>query len=131
MKCNCNEDIKTGWTEIKCCNICGYPEKTEPWEIQIPTKEWEKQLRLILKNRLSNRVNPRYLEWIATNKNPNYHGSHEVKKRNDLMIAKRDPESHLYREYEDYTENHLQCLENIFDYVEYLQNKLVENNIKF
>lgn len=28
--CCCYE--RTGWTAIKCCNICGYPMPTEPWK---------------------------------------------------------------------------------------------------
>lgn len=31
MKCKCKED--EGWTTIACCNKCGYPIKTEPWDI--------------------------------------------------------------------------------------------------
>jgi hypothetical protein len=30
QKCRCGE--RTGWTAIKCCNICGYPMPTEPWK---------------------------------------------------------------------------------------------------
>ena len=32
MKCNCGSK-STGWTTIACCNICGLPIPTEPWEI--------------------------------------------------------------------------------------------------
>ena len=24
-KCKCTPDETTGWTEVKCCNICGKP----------------------------------------------------------------------------------------------------------
>ena len=27
--CHCNEP--TGWTTVKCCNICGYPIPSENW----------------------------------------------------------------------------------------------------
>lgn len=94
-------------------------------------EEWEKQLRLILKNRLSIRKNPQYLQWIAEFGDLSMHGDHICKKSMDLLIAKRKPSEHLYREYHDYTENYLQSLENLFNYVEYLQKKLVDNHIKF
>lgn len=50
MKCKCKED--EGSTTIACCNKCGLPLKTEPWEFQIKTtlnllisKEEEMRLR--------------------------------------------------------------------------------------
>ena len=45
-------------------------------------------------------------------------------RRNDLLIALRTNESHISKEYEDYTENFLQALENLFEYVEFLQEEL-------
>jgi len=30
-KCACSVDETTGWTEVKCCNICGKPIKSENW----------------------------------------------------------------------------------------------------
>lgn len=27
MYCGCNNEQKTGWTKIKCCNVCGKPDE--------------------------------------------------------------------------------------------------------
>lgn len=35
MKCKCKED--KGYTTIACCNECGLPLKTEPWEFKVDT----------------------------------------------------------------------------------------------
>ena len=29
--CACSVDETTGWTTVKCCNICGKPIKSENW----------------------------------------------------------------------------------------------------
>lgn len=29
--CACSVDETTGWTEVKCCNICGKPIKGQNW----------------------------------------------------------------------------------------------------
>ena len=34
MKCNCGDE-STGNTTICCCNVCGLPIKTEPWNINV------------------------------------------------------------------------------------------------
>lgn len=31
-KCKCTPDETTGWTEVKCCNICGKPVE-EFWSV--------------------------------------------------------------------------------------------------
>jgi len=31
-RCRCERGESTGWTTIACCNICGLPEQTEPWD---------------------------------------------------------------------------------------------------
>jgi hypothetical protein len=31
-RCHCEPGESTGWTTIACCNICGLPEQTEPWD---------------------------------------------------------------------------------------------------
>ena len=84
---------------------------------------FDKQLRLILKNRLSNRANPKYLQWLNENKKtPTLtDNDHIAKRRNDLLIAVRDNKTHISDEYKDYTDNFIQALENIFDYIEDIQ----------
>ena len=37
MKCNCGEK-STGYTTIRCCNICGLPLPDEPWKFQMNEK---------------------------------------------------------------------------------------------
>lgn len=29
--CTCGVELTTGWTEVKCCNICGKPIEGEVW----------------------------------------------------------------------------------------------------
>jgi len=29
--CTCGVEVTTGWTEVKCCNICGKPIEGEVW----------------------------------------------------------------------------------------------------
>jgi hypothetical protein len=29
--CTCGIEVTTGWTEVKCCNICGKPIEGEVW----------------------------------------------------------------------------------------------------
>jgi hypothetical protein len=36
--CKCPEEIKTGWTEVKCCNICG--KSVEPFWNAREESEW-------------------------------------------------------------------------------------------
>lgn len=90
--------------------------------------KWEKQLRLILKNRLSTRKSSRYLAWIASQYSSELQGDHIAKKSMDLLIAKRKPSEHLYNEYDGYTDNFIQALENLFDYVKYLEGINESNN---
>lgn len=30
--CECSVEETTGWTQIKCCNICGFPVKGQMWD---------------------------------------------------------------------------------------------------
>lgn len=32
--CNCTVEETTGWTTVKCCNICGLPIKGEVWDFE-------------------------------------------------------------------------------------------------
>jgi hypothetical protein len=33
-KCNCTPEETTGWTTVKCCNICGLPIQAEVWDFE-------------------------------------------------------------------------------------------------
>ena len=35
MKCKCKVEETTGWTTVKCCNICGLPIQSEQWNFRI------------------------------------------------------------------------------------------------
>lgn len=45
-KCQCGEN-STGWTEIKCCNICGFPHPDEKldWRLAVGKAEVDKTLK--------------------------------------------------------------------------------------
>lgn len=89
--------------------------------------EFEKQLRLILKNRLSTRDNKEYIQWRLERKRNFNDLDHIAKKRNDLLLAERNHNEHISDEYKNYTDNFINALEELFTYVEYLQNKLNNN----
>lgn len=42
-KCLC--DDRTGWTTVKCCNLCGYPMPDEKWECKSTPAPNEKDQR--------------------------------------------------------------------------------------
>ena len=48
FKCKCGE-ASTGWTEIKCCNICGKPHKDEkiPWSLGVSSADLLSALELL------------------------------------------------------------------------------------
>ena len=33
-KCTCTPEETTGWTTVKCCNICGLPIQAEVWDFE-------------------------------------------------------------------------------------------------
>ena len=37
MKCKCTDS--TGDTTIRCCNVCGLPLQSEPWDVPIPSSD--------------------------------------------------------------------------------------------
>lgn len=36
-QCKCTQDQTTGWSEVKCCNICGLPIQEEDWDFHEAT----------------------------------------------------------------------------------------------
>ena len=83
------------------------------------------QIEKMLRHRLKTRKSRKYLQWIAENKDVRKHGHHilgstTALKLNDYLIAKVDPQAHLNRR-TDFAEDLLDALENLFDYVEYLE----------
>jgi len=84
-------------------------------------------LKKMLRHRLKTRKSRRYLKWLAENKDKRKHGHHilgstTALKLNDYLIAKVEPEAHLNNR-TDFEEDLINALENLFDYVEYLERK--------
>lgn len=80
-------------------------------------------IRTKLRHRLKRRENRQYLEWLAWSKDRRLDGHHIIGKRNDLLIAKIEHEEHLRNPYSDFDEHLVDALENLMDYVEYLQQE--------
>lgn len=90
-------------------------------------------LRLYLKTNLRKRENLDYLNWLADT-NPHKVGHHIIGKRNDLLIAKVSDLEHkkIHSATKDalsFEEQLVLALENIFDYVEYLQRRGVNDEL--
>ena len=89
------------------------------------------ELKKMLRNRLKVRKNPQYLKWLADKKTgldrdhvlESVHGL----KLNDLLIDLVPHQRHIDKHYqhgcEDFDSAFIRSLENVFDYVEYLQGK--------
>jgi len=97
--------------------------------------EFDQKLMKILRNRLKPRENSEYIEHLHTLPKFRYlEADHILKsvigkigKLNDLMIAMCDSQTHASKHYgnkREFTEDLIQSLENLFDYVEYLQKIL-------
>lgn len=44
MKCNCNQEVKTGQTSVMCCNICGLPDE-DFWQPPLSSIRSEQEIR--------------------------------------------------------------------------------------
>ena len=90
----------------------------------------------ILRNRLKQRTNKEFVKWAAENKrNPNNEMHHIIKtfmggkKQNDFLLAEINHDFHTEITYKrEPTENEfidmfIPALENLFNYIEYLQDK--------
>ena len=91
------------------------------------------ELKKILRNRLKVRKNPQYLKWLSEKYKGQQLDRHHIissvygLKLNDLLIAMISHEEHMKGHYkantEDFEANLLDALENLFNYVEFLQEK--------
>lgn len=88
-------------------------------------------LKSIIRNRLKPRESKKYLRWFGENKVKLGHAHHIAEsvhglKLNDLLLVDKDAESHnkihyAYQSEDDFLNDFIQALENIFDYVEHLE----------
>jgi hypothetical protein len=90
-------------------------------------------LKSILRNRLKVRKNPAYLRYLSEKyKGMGLHRDHFLEsvhglKLNDLLINMKTPEAHMKKHYqagaEDQEGDLIASIEELCDYVEYLQGK--------
>ena len=83
-----------------------------------------KELRKKLDFRLKPRENKEYLHWLACYGDRKLDGHHIIGKRNDLLVAKIDHNEHMSRPNENFDEHLIDAIENLCDYIEFLQNKI-------
>ena len=91
------------------------------------------EIRRFLKYRLKSRKNKEYIKWLKDVKPygdlQHILGSVHGKKLNDLLLAPIDHTRHMeydskgYSE-EDFNEDFINSMENLFDYIEYLQEEV-------
>lgn len=86
-------------------------------------------IKKMLRYRLQKRSNPEYLAWFDKNKKikKGNHKAHLIGRGNDLLLVDKDFHEHIELEHfegiQDFETDLIEALENIFDYVEYLQQK--------
>lgn len=44
-KCKCTTEETTGWSTVKCCNICGLPIQSEAWSFNNAIRKEVEELR--------------------------------------------------------------------------------------